>query len=101
MSFAKESSLWIETSKLTMVKKAVDCFKQFGFEESKIDPCLLKKTSGIGNTDVCVYVDDFYAIGHKLDLDQLINDIRGKTEYNIKVMHDLNDYLRCQVKFQQ
>jgi hypothetical protein len=58
----------------------------------------LKKTSGAGNAYVCVYVDDCYAIGHKSDLDQLINDIRGKTEYNIKVMHDLNDYLSCQVK---
>jgi hypothetical protein len=80
-------------------KKAVDCFKQFGFEDIKIDPCLLKKTSGTGNMYVCVYVDDCYAIGYKSDLDQLINDIRGKTEYNIKVLHDLNDYLSCQVKF--
>ncbi len=65
-----------------------------------MDPCLLIKRGPNGIVMVSVYMDDNICVGHKLALEELVDDLK-KSRLLVKVTEDMTDYLTCNIAFSQ
>ena len=80
-------------------KKLVEILKSIGFVQSTVEPCLLVKNDyKLGIAIIAIYVDDCYAIGDEIALNDMITKIQQKG-LKIKVENDLSDYLSCEIVF--
>jgi Reverse transcriptase (RNA-dependent DNA polymerase) len=77
-------------------KKLISVLKLMGFKENKSDPCLLSRWEGEELTLVGIYVDDCLVIGRDKHIGKLIDDLKDNG-FNLKIEHDLNDYLSCRI----
>ena len=78
-------------------KKFTSEMKQFGFKTNAIDPRLLYREDEAGICIIALYVDDSICAGHQAAIDKTIKEM--KTVFNIKVQGNLDDYLGCDIKF--
>lgn len=78
-------------------KKFVEILKSIGFVQSTAEPCLLVKNDDkLGIAIIAIYVDDCYAIGDEIALNDMITKIQQKG-LKIKIENDLSDYLSCEI----
>ena len=49
---------------------------------------------------VSVYVDDNFCVGHKLALEDFVEDLK-RSGLSVKVTKDLTDYLSCNIAFSE
>ena len=80
-------------------KKFTMEMKRFGFKTNAIDPCLLFRENHNGICIIALYVDDSIVAGHKSAIDQTIEEM--KSVFSIKVQGTLDDYLGCDIKFDE
>jgi len=67
-----------------------------GFEQCKNDLCLFFRTNELGDTIFCVYVDDSFAVGYELALEDTIDEL-GK-EFTLKVNRNADECLGCRIE---
>ena len=77
--------------------KVVEIFEGLGFKQNRADPCLFTLRRDGMVIYICVYVDDFYMVGHT----ELIEWTTSKLEkiLTIKIpKEDEDDYLSCKLR---
>jgi Reverse transcriptase (RNA-dependent DNA polymerase) len=75
-------------------KKLISVLKLIGCKENKFDSCLFSKWEQDELTLVGIYVGDCLVIGKVKEIEKLIVDLKNNG-FNLKVEHNLNDYLSC------
>ena len=76
--------------------KFVKILKSIGFEQSKVEPCLLIRRSRLGMVMMVIHVDDCFTVGHKDAIEEVINLIKSKG-LELKVDYEVKDYLGCEL----
>jgi len=67
-----------------------------GFEQCKNDPCLFFGTNQLEGAIFCVYVDDFFAVGDKLALEDTIEELNK--DFILQVNKNADEYLGCRIE---
>ncbi|KAL7571065.1 hypothetical protein ACA910_003779 [Epithemia clementina (nom. ined.)] len=76
-------------------KRCIKQLKEWGFQVSKADPCLLYRKDENGICIVIMYVDDILVVGNKNALEDLKNSF--EKVFTVKIDPDLKDYLGCEL----
>ncbi|KAL7574348.1 hypothetical protein ACA910_008452 [Epithemia clementina (nom. ined.)] len=76
-------------------KQGIKQLKEWGFQVSKADPCLLYQNDENGVCIVIMYVDDILVVGNKNALEDLKKSF--EKVFTVKVDPDLKDYLGCEL----
>ncbi|KAL7572873.1 hypothetical protein ACA910_004527 [Epithemia clementina (nom. ined.)] len=76
-------------------KRCIKQLKEWGFQVSKADPCLLYRKDENGVCIVIMYVDDILVVGDKIALEDLKSSF--EKVFTVKVDSDLKDYLGCEL----
>jgi hypothetical protein len=74
----------------------VSALKDCGFQGSLVDPCLWIKHFNQGIVRIAIYVDDCMIIGDDLNIDEVIEELKGYN-FGLKVEDHLTDYLSCRI----
>lgn len=80
-------------------RQCVGVLKEIGFKQSEVDPCLFVRRNELGIVYIAIYIDDCLYIGDKAALDNVIEEF-GK-HFNLKEEHSLQDYLSCEIAFDE
>ena len=80
-------------------KKFVKTMRGFKFKLSLAEPCLLYRREEKRICLIVVYVDDCLVVGDKSEVERTIQEI--KDVFNIKEKGTLDDYLGCEIKFDE
>jgi hypothetical protein len=72
--------------------------RKIGFKQSSADPCLFIKKDENGIVFVIIYIDDGVFAGHRPAIESMVALLEGEG-LKLKVKHNMEDYLSCQVLF--
>ena len=72
--------------------------RKIGFKQSSADPCLFIRKDENGTVFVIIYIDDGFFVGDRPAIDSMVTQLEGEG-LKLKVKHNMEDYLSCQVKF--
>ena len=76
-------------------KKFIQTLKEYKFQVSQSDPCLLYRHDDKGPVYIAVYVDDALCIGSREGIQKAVSQIKEK--FKVKEDGDLKDYLGCYI----
>ena len=80
--------------------KFISVLKKLGFEGGQVDPCLMVRRDETGLIFIAIYVDDCLMVGDKEAVEDTINGLK-LNGFNLKVEGMLQDYLSCELTFNQ
>ena len=80
-------------------KKAVKVLIEIGFKQSAADPCLFVRRNELGIVFVAMWVDDCLFVGDKAAIDDAIKEFQK--HFNLKLEESLQDYLSCEILFDE
>ena len=70
--------------------------RKIGFKQSSADPCLFIRKDENGTVFVIIYIDDGFFVGDRPAIDSMVTQLEGEG-LKLKVKHNMEDYLSCQV----
>ena len=66
---------------------------------SKADPCVLVRRNELGLVIMGIYVDDIFMLGDKHAMKDAVKGLQK--QFKIKINENINDYLSCELKFNE
>ena len=78
-------------------KHFVKALREIGFQGGVTDPCLMVRRDKDGVCFAAIWVDDTLLVGDTKAIKKTIEDLKEKG-FTLKVEHDLDDYLSCEIK---